>query len=279
MEYLSDPSSLTPGAVSWAFLAFLGIAGPLVAWRAHRSMRDHERPPPGAPARMRVYFGALVWLWVLLLLSWAAARESGIALFPGWRPGPLDLLVGLASFALGLLTLVPSLPLVSEEGRARVRAVAPRGGRERGVFYLLCLAAGLGEEVVYRGVLFLLVASVTGSWWAAALLSAAVFGAVHLYQGPRTAAVAGLYGLRDHLVVGLTGTLWVAIAVHVVHDALLGTVVGRRAARAEARADRAGVDEGDAIAELRRGLAKHGIEVDEAVLEQVRRDVDQRSGR
>lgn len=281
MEYLSDPSALTPGAVSWAALAFFAVAGPLVAWRAHRSMRDRGEPPASSAARMKVYLGALVWLWVLLLLGWVAARESGMTLFPAWRPSAFDVAVGLGSFALGMLTLVPKLPLVSDEGRARVRAVAPRNGRERGVFYLLCAAAGVGEEFVYRGVLFLLVAWLVGSWWLAALLSAAVFGAVHLYQGPRTALVAGLYGLRDHVVVGLTGTLWVAIVVHAVHDAVLGTVVGWRAARTagDAGAGHAAAESDDPVTQLREGLARRGISVDDALIEQVRRDLDQRSGR
>lgn len=282
MEYLIEPTRLTPGAVSWSMLAFLALAGPLVAWRAHRSMRERGRPPSSPSARTKVYVGALVWLWVLVLLAWSAARESGMVLFPAWRPGPRDLAIGALSFALGMLTLLPRVPLVSDEGRARVRAVAPRTGRERGLFYLLCAAAGVGEEVIYRGVLFLLLAWLTGSWWAAALLAASVFGAVHLYQGPRAAFVAGLYGLRDHVVVGLTGTLWVAIVVHAAHDALLGTVVGRRAARTE------GVGrEADPVADLRDELDRQGIRVDEAFLEQVRQDAlrppepppDQRSGR
>lgn len=283
VDYLSDPAGLTPGLISWYTLAFLVLAGPLVAWRAHRSMRARGAPPGASRSgRIGVYLGALLWLWVLLVLAWATVRESGIELFPPWRPGPFDLAVGLGSLALGMLTLVRGLPLVSAEGRARVRAVAPRNGRERGVFYLLCVAAGVGEEVVYRGVLFTLFAVLTGSWWAAALLAAAVFGAVHLYQGPRTAAVAGLYGIRDHVVVGLTGTLWVAIAVHVLHDAILGTVVGLRARRDEGESPPVS---DDPLAALRTGLARHGIEVDDALLDQVRREVDQpappdqRSGR
>jgi membrane protease YdiL (CAAX protease family) len=272
VDFLSDPASLEPGLVSWYTLAFFVLAGPLVAWRAHRSMKARGAPPPGRAGRIKVYLGALLWLWVLLVLAWATVRESGMELFPPWRPGVFDLAVGLASFALGMLTLMPGIPLVSAEGRARVRAVAPRTGRERGLFYLLCVAAGIGEEVVYRGVLFTLLAVLTGSWWGAALLAASVFGAVHLYQGPRTSLVAGLYGLRDHVVVGLTGTLWVAIAVHVLHDSILGTVVGARARRDEGLPVER---DADPVSALRAGLARQGIEIDDALLEQVRREVSE----
>lgn len=279
MEFLTDPGAVQPGLVSWYTLAFFVLAGPLVAWRAHRSTRDRARGAGDHRGRVGVYLGALLWLWVLLVLAWATVRESGMVLFPAWRPGLTDLAVGLVSLGLGMLTLVPGLPIISHEGRARVRAVAPRTARERILFYVLCGAAGLGEEVVYRGVLFLLLAVLTGNWWMAALLAAAVFGAVHLYQGPRTAVVAAVYGLRDHVVVGLTGTLWVAIAVHVLHDAIVGTVVGLRAARTEGTAHGEGQAAGDPLGNLRTGLARQGIEVDEALLEQVRREVAEGAGK
>ena len=38
-------------------------------------------------------------------------------------------------------------------------------------------------------------------------------------------------GLVAQLVVGLTGTLLVAIVVHIVHDVIAGAVIGRRARR------------------------------------------------
>jgi membrane protease YdiL (CAAX protease family) len=230
MRFLTDPATVTMGVVSWYTLGFLALVGPLVGLRAHRRLARGGGEAP-LMERRRAYVGALLWLWVLLVLSWAAARESGMHLFPAWTPGLVDVAVGLGSLALGLLTLIPRL--TPRTGRERVRRIAPRTRGEHAFFYLLCLGAGFGEEVVYRGVLFTLLAALTGSWWAAALLAASIFGAVHLYQGPRSALVAGLYGLRDHLVVGITGTLWVAIAVHVVHDALVGTVVGRRARREE----------------------------------------------
>jgi membrane protease YdiL (CAAX protease family) len=267
---LSDPASLHLGVVSYYTLAFLSSVGPLLAWRAHRRMAAGGRDPQQR-GRLAVYLGALLWLWVLLVLCWGAARESGMTLFPAWRPRPLDAVVGLASLMLGLLTLVPGRSPASRLGRERVRAVAPRGPRERIAFYLLCLSAGVGEEVVYRGVLFTLFHAVIGSWWLAALAAATVFGAVHHYQGPRSAVLAGAYGFRDHLVVGITGTLWVAIVVHVVHDAVLGTVVGVRARREEGPPPGAPADRLD---DLQAELGRRGVTVDPEVVAEVRRQME-----
>ena len=61
----------------------------------------------------------------------------------------------------------------------------------------------------------------------------AAFGIVHLFQGWRSAGLVVLVALRDHIVVGLTGTLFVAIVVHMLHDAIFGTVSSRRVRRDE----------------------------------------------
>jgi hypothetical protein len=265
---LTDPAGLDLGFVAWYTLAFLSLVGPLVALSAHRrSSGGVGVPPPPRRGRVAVYLGALLWLWVLLVLAWATARDTGMVLFPAWRPRPFDAVVGIVSFALGLLTLLPAASSATGLGRRRLEAVVPRTGRELVLFYVLCLCAGVGEEIVYRGVLFHLWAAVTGSWWLAALLAAAVFGAVHLYQGPRSAMIAGLYGLRDHVVVGLTGTLWVAIVVHVLHDAVLGTVIGLRVRRDKGPDD----PRGDRVDALRAELGRAGISLDDGVVAEVRR--------
>jgi hypothetical protein len=46
-------------------------------------------------------------------------------------------------------------------------------------------------------------------------------------------ADAGLMGLLQHIVIGLTGSLFVAIIVHMLHDAITGTVFAARVRRAE----------------------------------------------
>lgn len=270
MHFLTDPASLEMGVVAWYVLAFFTLVGPLVALRAHRRMAAGGGQEPLRRGRIAVYVGSFLWLWILLVLAWAAAREIGLDLFPSWTPSLVDLVVGVVSLALGMLTLHPAVTGASPVARARLHAVVPRDGKEHGAFYLLCATAGFGEEVVYRGVLFSLWATVTGSWWIAALLSAAVFGVVHAYQGPRAAVVAGLYGLRDHVVVGLTGTLWVAIGVHVLHDAIVGTIVGRRVRREEGPPEPARPPV-DALAAR---LGEHGVAVDEATLDEVRRQLD-----
>ena len=170
---------------------------------------------------------------ILLLSAWLVLRGQAFTLFPPYRYSPWHVVVGLLALALGLLPLLERLRLTDRDIEARTRMIAPRPGRELAIFYGVSVAAGVAEELTYRGLLFTLVASLTASWWAAALATAALFGVVHLFQGWKGAGIASLMGLREQLVVGLTGTLLVAIMVHVLHDAIAGTVIGRRARREE----------------------------------------------
>jgi membrane protease YdiL (CAAX protease family) len=102
----------------------------------------------------------------------------------------------------------------------------PKTTREKAVFVLLSLAAGGGEELAYRGFLIPALASVFGGEWGAALVSSAVFGVLHAYQGwlgiART-AVLGFLLAGGYLI---SGSLWPAIFAHAILDLVAGLVVG-----------------------------------------------------
>jgi len=105
----------------------------------------------------------------------------------------------------------------------------------------LSLAAGLGEETAYRGYLITVLAPLTGLA-GAAVLSSAVFGVLHVYQGwlgiPRTALLGGL------LAWGFlaSGSLWPAIVAHTVIDLIAGIALGERLAGPWTSAERGGID-------------------------------------
>jgi membrane protease YdiL (CAAX protease family) len=94
------------------------------------------------------------------------------------------------------------------------------------MFVALSLAAGLGEEVAYRGFLIPTLTVVLGWSWGAALLSSAAFGILHAYQGwlgvIRTAAL----GLILAASLILSGALWPAILAHAILDIVVGVFLG-----------------------------------------------------
>lgn len=227
MRFLVDPSQVVLGAASWLFLAVVCLLLPWGAIRQHRSLATDPLPV----TRVQIYASALFTHVALLALVWAVVREQRIDLIPAYHPTPLHLLIGLVALGLGLLPIVERFRVKDQLAEQRTRLIAPRARREYAFFYAVAVSAGIVEELAYRGVLFILLASVVRSWWLAAIAGAAIFGIVHLFQGWKSAGVAALVGLRDQIVVGLTGTLLIPIVVHTVHDVIAGTVIGIRARR------------------------------------------------
>jgi uncharacterized protein len=101
--------------------------------------------------------------------------------------------------------------------------------------YLLMLAiawssAAVAEEIVFRGFLLNRLRMVDGGGWLAAgtalLVSSALFGAGHFYQGPGGMIVTGAAGLALGITTLIArGNLWPAIMVHGVVDTIGLTIL------------------------------------------------------
>ena len=230
MQFLVDPGRvwLTPAA--WLYLAFIGVILPLGALRQHRRM---AAAGVVMPPRLSLYFSALLTHGMFVLFAWGVSLDLDINLLVALRPTGLHVIVGLAALAIGLVPLVPQLQFDNALGKERAKLLAPQTRAEHVAFYGICVSAGIAEELAYRGLLFTLLAALLGGWWIPALVASATFGIVHLFQGWKSAGIAGLMGMREHIVVGLTGSLFVAIVVHMLHDAITGTVIAARVRRAE----------------------------------------------
>jgi membrane protease YdiL (CAAX protease family) len=72
-----------------------------------------------------------------------------------------------------------------------------------------------------------LLVPLTGSYWIAAVLSAASFGMAHATQGWRSALGIVCFGLGFQAVVVASGSLHIAMAVHVAYDVTAGLVYGK----------------------------------------------------
>jgi membrane protease YdiL (CAAX protease family) len=91
------------------------------------------------------------------------------------------------------------------------------------------LGAGIGEEIMFRGVLFRIVEEGLGTWWAL-LVSALFFGAVHLGNPGATlwssAAIAIEAGLLFGLIYHVTRSLSLCMGVHAAWNFAQGTIYG-----------------------------------------------------
>ncbi|WP_266183463.1 CPBP family intramembrane glutamic endopeptidase [Dyella humicola] len=91
------------------------------------------------------------------------------------------------------------------------------------------VGAGVGEEIITRGVLFRMVEEGLGTWWALAI-SALFFGAAHIFNPGATwwssLAIAIEAGVLLALLYHVTRSLWACIGLHAAWNVMQGTVFG-----------------------------------------------------
>ena len=209
------------GAAGASFLVVFGILLPYLAFRSARQVATHPLPP-----RKRFLASVIVQLLIFGVVAALIGSLERIELFPRTAPSA-------ASWALGGMVLAALVAAMRPMWRQRViersRKVwlfMPRDPTERALWLTSSIAAGVSEELVYRGLLTTLLARMTGGFLAAALVSAAIFAISHYMQGWKSMAI--IYGMAL-LFQGLTwqaGSLYVAMAVHALYDVAAGLHYG-----------------------------------------------------
>lgn len=182
--------------------------------------------------RLPAYWSSIVTLWLIGTACWlVGTRDVGAAaLGVVWIPLPamVGWTVGLTVAALGLILVFRWLgDRLGRLDSSLLRQLLPVTPQEKGVFALLSVAAGAGEEIAYRGYVIPVLAPLVGTV-PAAVGSTVVFGIMHGYQGAmgivRTTLMGGV------LAWGFlaSGSLWPPILAHVLIDLLAGIVLGER---------------------------------------------------
>lgn len=154
--------------------------------------------------------------------GWSAMGLEGVGgpAFSGWTA--VAVAAGLATLAVG--RFVSRAFGVRET--ALVHTILPADARERIGFVLASAAAGVGEEVAYRGFLLAVLTATTDSLLLAVALSSIAFGLLHAYQGTigmvRTTAI----GIAFAGVVIASGSLWPVVVGHTMINLVAGLVLG-----------------------------------------------------
>ncbi|GAA0889872.1 CPBP family intramembrane glutamic endopeptidase [Rhodanobacter soli] len=226
-------------------------------------------PPAAPRWKRWLLFSPLARIVIFVLLFMALSFASGALLRPlGWlgKDAPATL-HALAQFLMRAVpALLAYLLLVRFVERRAVTELAPRKllpdgalgtlaglllfSAIVGVLYLLGsyhvtgtnpdapwvpallmvgLGAGIGEEIICRGVLFRIVEEGLGSWWAL-VISALFFGAAHIANPGATlwssAAIAIEAGLLFGMIYHLTRSLPLCMGLHAAWNFAQGTIYG-----------------------------------------------------
>lgn len=230
------PTATSPLAI--VLLLVLAVVLPLLGvWEYRRFLRMVRAGR--SDARIVAYTWTIAIQWILTLGFLAWWRLSGGELAP-LRLVPevagkqwIAVGAGLALAAGAVIQMAAVLRRPEQLVRLRdqagdLLAIAPRTPAESRLFAALSCTAGVCEEILYRGLLLAVLGAAVGLW-PAVLLSTAVFGLGHAYQGAagilKTAAVGLVLAL---LAVG-SGSLFVPMLVHAVIDLVNGPMLGRAA--------------------------------------------------
>lgn len=211
-----------PGFAGWYHLAFFGLLIPWAAWRTRTRLATQPLPP-----RRRHFIAVLVQLLFFLVISVSVAYAEGIDLLVFPRVGWLSWLAAIALLGAGVVLMAPVWRRGVERRERKLHLFMPRTGPERNLWVAVAIAAGLSEEVTYRGVMYVILGGITGSALAGAVGASLIFGISHIVQGWRSAGIITVIALLLHGLVALSGTLLLAIAIHAIYDIIAGLAYGR----------------------------------------------------
>ncbi|MEO7966889.1 MAG: CPBP family intramembrane glutamic endopeptidase [Gemmatimonadaceae bacterium] len=195
------------------FLLVLPVAAML-------SARTLARSP--LPERASLYRGIIVQQFTFFLVSLGVARVAKVTLFEMPNSGPKAATAACALIVLMVAALHPLWRREVASGSRSAYLTMPLTSRERTLWIGVSIAAGVGEEIAYRGVLTVLLSRATGSVALGALMSAIAFGGAHAVQGRIAAVVTMAVALVFQGLSAWSGSLAPVVIVHVVYDLIAG---------------------------------------------------------
>ena len=213
-------------------LCFFGVWIPIAAIRSNRRLADPKKYPP----RKSHFTSALIVQFAFCAISLGVAKREWIDVLAPHAFTWHDVGLGLLVLATFIMAMARRWKYNVDRRLQKIELFSPRDALERSLWIGISIAAGVGEEITYRGVLYTLLWRWLGSADLAALISAVVFAISHMVQGWKSALVIFAFALVFQGLVASTGTLYVAMVVHGAYDITAGIVYGMLCKRRDAAA-------------------------------------------
>jgi membrane protease YdiL (CAAX protease family) len=223
--------------IPWDFVLILVFLGAIVPWRGDARMkRLLSKPDLTSADRLSLYRSTIFFQWLIVaIVAWRCAartvspEELGIAAGNPWQ-------IAWISIALaGILCLNQVLGLrriagIPPDKRGRLfeitEKIMPRTGIETFVYVALACTAGISEEFLYRGFVFMaflrVIVNFTPPNTGAAILSSVWFSLAHVYQGRRGVITTFVVSIVFALIRIWTGSLIPVMAAHIGIDLVVG---------------------------------------------------------
>lgn len=214
------------------FVFIFVLVHPLAGFVSYRRLL--RRIDRGArPNRLQLYGNTIVTHWALFaiaILVWSRSdrewTDLGFSVAADWRffAAAALALVGIGVFTWQSMQVIRAdQQTINRLGSrlGRLELLIPHTWNEMTRFYWVSLSAGIVEEVLWRGFLI---------WYLtqflplsiAAVISAVGFAVAHAYQGLSQLPQIALVGAVFVALYLLSGSIWLAIALHAAIDMLQG---------------------------------------------------------
>jgi membrane protease YdiL (CAAX protease family) len=228
--------------IPWDFVVILLLLAIAIPWRGVARMKSLLRKPELTTAdRLSLYGSTILFQWLIVaVVVWRCVargvevQELGITTDDPWRLAWSSIaLTGVfcASQLIGLRNITRLPPEQRGPSFAITEKIMPRNSVETLVFAALACTAGISEEFLYRGFVFVafvrMIVNYGAPFATAAVLSSAMFALAHLYQGRRGVITTFVVGIVFAFIRIWTGSLVPVVLAHIAIDVIAGLSVSR----------------------------------------------------
>jgi uncharacterized protein len=229
----SSPGKCSHRPMPWDFwLIFLFLAV-VIPWRGRiRLRRLLEQPAIDSMEKVTLYGVTIASQWAMVVVVAWRAQGRGLTLrtLGVFNPGDSTTLL-VSALGAGLLGGMHWLNLrrvgrmtgeVPSQLRKLAARILPQSRKEFLPYVALAITAGVCEEFLYRGFAMAALLAFGAPFWSAILITAALFGLAHLYQGR-----AGMFGtMLLGIVFGLARVAYHSLIPVMVWHAVVDLLAG-----------------------------------------------------
>jgi membrane protease YdiL (CAAX protease family) len=201
----------------YVHLVVFGIFIPILAIRAQKVIQ--WRP---VVARRRYFRTMLIQVAAFAVFSMWVAQQNWIEIFPRRMPPARAILAGAVFLILAVGFGWTRWKKAVIERKRIIALFMPVDNVERVMWVFAAALAGFGEEITWRGVQTVLLTRLTGQVLIAIAIAIVMFAIAHAIQGWKSVGVIAMFAAGFHVLVWMSGSLYVAMVVHFVYDLIAG---------------------------------------------------------
>lgn len=183
--------------------------------------------------KWKIYGQTLFWQWLTFLILmgyWIGTNRPIKQLFytePSHTYIDSNLINGMIVGALTVMFLMAIVLFFSKSSRQKlnnaltddsIAFLLPHTVKERLLFLMIAITAGICEEVIFRGAMVYYLNHFNLSFISIGIISSLLFGFVHLYQGWKGVLTTAYLGAILYVLYVGTGSLWLPIMLHILID-------------------------------------------------------------